>query len=233
MLCSQTEYDFDSACFCKEIISTGSFGPVCNKLTCDKAAFLMDYLEIGKKKYIDLIRLLLSDVQLPGYNRLATHLSLICLTNEIFSVEREHQVGIGISYSKLLTQTVNRILSTFGNELVGDLKIRISDGLNGSGCHRVYQQATHPDISTKSFILFGFKVISISDIENKLIWKNPLPNSPFSIRPVAILALKENEDNFQYLMDALINKESTQITENGLELTNGFSEVEIQRSQLN
>ena len=75
-------------------------------------------------------------------------------------------------------------------------------------------------------------MISISDIENKLIWKNHLPNSPFSIRPVAILALKENEDNIRYLMDTLINKESTQITENGLELTSGFCEVEIQRSQL-
>ena len=84
----------------------------------------------------------------------------------------------------------------------------------------------------KSFILFGFKVISISNIENKLIWKNLLPNSPFSIRPVAILALQENEDNIRYLLDTLINKESTQITENGLELTNGFCEVEIQRSQL-
>ena len=84
MLCSQAEYDFDSAKFCKEIIAKGSFGPVCNKLTCDKAAFLMDSLEIGKKKYIDLRRLLLSDVQLPGYNRLATHRSQICLTNDLF-----------------------------------------------------------------------------------------------------------------------------------------------------
>ena len=33
-------------------------------------------------------------------------------------------------------------------------------------------------------------------------------------------------------MDTLINKESTQITENGLELTSGFCAVEIQRSQL-
>ena len=117
-------------------------------------------------------------------------------------------------------------------DIASNLKIRISDGLDGSGCHRVYQQATHPEISTKSFILFGFKVISISDIENKLIWKNPLPNSPFSIRPVAILALQENEDNIRYLMDRLINRESTQIVEDGLELTSGICQVEIQRSQL-
>ncbi|KAI6650503.1 hypothetical protein LOD99_7554 [Oopsacas minuta] len=235
MLCSQTEYDFTTTKFCKEIIAKGSFGPVCNKLTCDKAAFLMDSLEIGKKKYIDLRRLLLSDVQLPGYNRLATHRSQICLTNDIFSVDREHRVGIAVSYKKLLTHTVNRILTASANEIPSasnPKRIRISDGLDGSGSHRVYQQATHPNISTKSFILFGFKVISISDTNNKLIWKNPLPNSPFSIRPVAILALQENEDNIRYLMDTLINKESTEITEKGLELTSGFCEVEIQRSQL-
>ncbi|KAI6646238.1 hypothetical protein LOD99_9380 [Oopsacas minuta] len=144
----------------------------------------MNSLEIGKKKYIDLRRLLLSDVQLPGYNRLATYRSQICLTNDIFSVDREHQVGIAVSYKKLLTHTVNRILTASANEIPSasnPKKIRISDGLEGSGSHPVYQQATHSNISTKSLILFGFKVISISDIDNKLIWKNPLPNSPFSI----------------------------------------------------
>ncbi|KAI6653932.1 hypothetical protein LOD99_3108 [Oopsacas minuta] len=214
MLCSQTEYDFTTTKFCKEIIAKGSFGPVCNKLTCDKAAFLMDSLEIGKKKYIDLRRLLLSDVQLPGYNRLATYRSQICLTNDIFSVDREHRVGIAVSYKKLLTHTVNRILTASANEIPSasnPKRIRISDGLDGSGSHRV---------------------ISISDTDNKLIWKNPLPNSSFSIRPVVILALQENEDNIRYLMDTLINKESTEITEKGLELTSGFCEVEIQRSQL-
>ncbi|KAI6661839.1 hypothetical protein LOD99_9791 [Oopsacas minuta] len=205
MLCSQTEYDFTTTKFCKEIIAKGSFGQICNKLTCDKAAFLMDSLEIGKKKYIDLRCLLLSDVSF--------------------------QVGIAVSYKKLLTHTVNRILTASANEIPSasnPKKIRISDGLDGSGSHPVYQQATHSNISTKSFILFGFKVISISDIDNKQIWKNPLPNSPFSIRPVAILALQENEDNIRYLMDTLINKESTEITEKGLELTSGFCEVEIQ-----
>ena len=234
MLCSQAEYDFTSAKFCKDIIAKGSFGSVCNKMNCDKAAFLMDSLEIGKKKYIDLRRLLLTDgLQLPGYNRLATHRFQICLTSDMFSIDREHPVGIGVSYYKLLTHTLNRILTVSGNEVSGStLKIRISDGLDGSGCHRVYQQVTHPNVSTKSFILFGFKVISISTTENKIIWKNPLPNSPFSIRPVAILALQENEDNIKYLMETLINKESTHITEQGVELTCGLGKVEIQRSQL-
>ena len=96
--------------------------------------------------------------------------------NDIFPVNRDHQVGIDESYKKLLTHTVKIILTASDIDIASNLKIQISDGLDGSGSNRVYQQATHPEISTKSFILFGFKVISISDIENKLIWKNPLPN---------------------------------------------------------
>ena len=43
----------------------------------------------------------------------------------------------------------------------------MSDGLDGSGCHRVYQQAgPNPDLSTKNFILFGFKVNSIFSKED-------------------------------------------------------------------
>ncbi|KAI6648338.1 hypothetical protein LOD99_12147 [Oopsacas minuta] len=143
--------------------------------------------------------------------------------------------GLTENTLKDLLNAVNRILTASANEIPSTSnpkKIRISDGLDGSCSHPVYQQATHSNISTKSFILFEFKVISIFDIDFKLIWKNPLPNSPFSIRPVAILALQENEDNIRYLMDTLINKESTKITEKGLELTSGFCEVEIQRSQL-
>ncbi|KAI6647528.1 hypothetical protein LOD99_8794 [Oopsacas minuta] len=162
MLCSQTEYDFTTTKFCKEIIAKGSFGPVCNKLTCDQSAFLMDSLEIGKKKYIDLRCLLLSDVQLPGYNRLATHRSQICLTNDIFSVDREHRVGIAVSYKKLLTHTVNRILTASANEIPSasnPKKMRISDGLDGSGSHRVHKQAAHPNISTNVLFYSGLSLI--------------------------------------------------------------------------
>ena len=138
-----------------------------------------------------------------SYNR-----SQISLTNDIFSADREHRVGIAVSYKKLLTCTVNRILTASANEILSasnPKKIRIADGLDGSGYHRVYQQATHPNIST-SFILFGFKVTSISD--------KPSSKYPISIRSVAILALQVNEDNIRYLMDTLINNEFTEITEN-------------------
>ncbi|KAI6660554.1 hypothetical protein LOD99_14138 [Oopsacas minuta] len=210
MLYSQTEYDFTTTKFCKEIIAMESFGPVCNKLTSDKAAFLMDSLEIGKKKYIDLRRLLLSDVQLPGYNRLATHRSQICLTSDIFSVDREHRVGIAVSYKKLLTHTVNRILTASANEIP-----------SASNPKRYEFQMDLTVLALTQFISRRLTPI----YQQKILFYSDL-------RLVAILALQENEDNIRYLMDTLINKESTEITVKGLELTSGFCEVEIQRSQL-
>ncbi|KAI6647405.1 hypothetical protein LOD99_12401 [Oopsacas minuta] len=151
-------------------------------------------------------------------------------------VEREYPVGIGISYHTLLTHTVNRIIST-NTPIDSDdqpLKIRISDGLDGSGSHRVYQQATsHPDLTTKDFLLFGFKVLSITNHQGKLLWKNSVPNSPFSIRPITILALQENLENVGFLMSIMVNKETEYIENDGLNLINGITaSVQILRSQI-
>ena len=74
-------------------------------------------------------------------------------------------------------------------------------------------------------------MITISNAQDEL-WKNAVPNSPFPIRPDTILALQENEQDIWFLMDTLINEESTYIEANGLELTNGSAKVEILRSQL-
>ena len=114
------------------------------------------------------------------------------------------------------------------------LKVRVSDGLDGSGSHRVYQQAVpHPDITTKNFIIFGFKVLTISDKNNNTVWKNSVPNSPFSIRPVTILALPENQENVSFLMKAMINTETADMEDNGLELMSGIHDsVEVIRSQV-
>ena len=50
------------------------------------------------------------------------------------------------------------------------INVNIVDGLDGSGCHRVYNQLQdHPDISTKTFLLFDFIIISIKDTANEII----------------------------------------------------------------
>ena len=45
-----------------------------------------------------------------------------------------------------------------------------------------------PDIGSKNFILFAFKLLAIHDSAKKLIWDNEMPNSQFQIRPVTLLA---------------------------------------------
>ena len=135
----------------------------------------------------------------------------------------------------MLTQTINRIVLNISIHGSGQpLKVSISDGLDGSGSHRVYQQVTsHPDVSTNFFYLFGFKVMNISDNHNNTLWKNSLPNSPFSIRPITILAPPENKENVSFLMKRMINKETADIEANGLDLINcHHASVVILRSQL-
>ena len=134
-LYSLEEHDNSTANVIKEIINTGKFGQLNNKLSLDASAFLMDSLEIGKSKYIDLRRVLLAEsINLPGYNRVALHRSQICLADDIHLVERDYPIGIGISYKKLLTHTINRIVLNISiHDSEQPLKVRISDGLDGSG----------------------------------------------------------------------------------------------------
>ena len=140
-LYSLEEHDNSTANVIKEIINTGNFGQLNNKLSLDASAFLMDSLEIGKSKYIDLRRVLLAEsINFPGYHQVAFHPGQICLADDIHLVERDYPIGVGISNKKLLTHTINRIaLNIFIYDSEQRLKVRISDGLDGSGSHRVYQ----------------------------------------------------------------------------------------------
>ena len=108
------------------------------------------------------------------------------------------------------------------------LKLRIADGLDGSGCHTIYNQM-NTNTTTKNFILFCFKPISISTSSNRLVWQNKYPNSPFSQRPVFLCAARECEKNIRLFMEDLINPETEQL-QNGISLKNGAVNVEIIRS---
>lgn len=101
---------------------------------------------------------------IPGNIRLATIRSNISLANDIFIVSRDHPIGIAISYQKMISHTVKCLLSTIKrDEIDFNIKIRISDILDGSGCHRNYPQQMHSNISAKIFILYGFKILTITN----------------------------------------------------------------------
>ena len=57
--------------------------------------------------------------------------------------------------------------------------ITVVDGLDGSGSHRLYNQLQeHPDISTKTFLLFCFRIVSIKDSANNSPLKKPVWGIP-------------------------------------------------------
>ena len=87
----------------------------------------------------------------------------------------------------------------------------------------------HPDISTKTFLLFVFRIISIKDTANEIIWKKPVLNSPFAIRPLSLLAVPENEDNVCFLMES-INVETEYLQTHGFQLPQGQCNVKIERA---
>ena len=61
LLCSNEDLDFSSANVCEEIINKGNYTHIYPQLSLDKSAFLIDSLAIGKFKYLELRRTLLSD----------------------------------------------------------------------------------------------------------------------------------------------------------------------------
>ena len=77
------------------------------------------------------------------------------------------------------------------------LTIKIADGFDGSGCHQIYNQYEfNPTFSTKNYILFAFKLLSIMDSDNSKVWINNIPNSQFG-------AQKESISNVKFIMERL------------------------------
>ena len=233
---SNQNHDQNTSTFCKEIILTCSFGKTGRPISIEKATFLLDQLDIGKQKYIDLRRLLkVDDILFPAYRDVALYRADITLANELqfFCNSDQVTIGVCISYHMLLKQTVSRLLSILP-ELENDqfpLTMRISDGLDGSGSHQVYNQLqTSTNPSSKNFLLFAFKILSITDKSSIEVWSNAIPNSHFQIRPVALIAMKESEENVKYLMDTNINPETTMIEEDSINLLQGQVRVKVIRS---
>ncbi|KAI6659651.1 hypothetical protein LOD99_14574 [Oopsacas minuta] len=99
------------------------------------------------------------------------------------------------------------------------LRIKISDGLDGSDCHQTYnQQSNNSVLSTNTLILFGFKAISITGTLGNDVFYNSSPNSPFCFRPVALIALKEEHSNIKLIMNTIVNPQTDHIIQDGLSL---------------
>ena len=180
---SNETHDQSISYFCEEVSTTGTFGNTVQRVSIEKSTFLLDHLGIEKLKYIDLKRLLEEDnVILPAYKDVAVYRSEIILGNVIQYYTRNSEqviIGVIISYHLLLKQTVLRLFSTLTNlnSFQFPLTLRISDCLDGSGSHQIYNQlSTITNLQSKNFLLFAFKLLSIKDHLDCEVWVNTIPN---------------------------------------------------------
>ena len=111
-------------------------------------------------KYTNLKRLK-GDVKLPSYKLVSQYRKEITLINELEIIRDTEGMSIGtcVSYHSILGLTIQRLLLTL-DPVSHSLKVKISDGIDGSESHQIYnQQSNNPGLSTQTFILFGFKVL--------------------------------------------------------------------------
>ena len=164
------EYDTRQVAKVSKLIVTdnfpGDFGKVVKKdVDVDKSLFLLDMLEIGKRKYTKLRQHLLSIyIQFPAYQKLVDRRNSIILRSSIKLYPNVLEpIGACVSYAQFVEHTFTRILSTISRPLVEDfpLSYQIVDGLDGSGSHTIYNQQ-NANTSTKSLIFFASNPFSSS-----------------------------------------------------------------------
>ena len=97
--------------------------------------------------------------------------------------------------------------------------------------NRIYNQISkNPNFTTKNFLLFAFKILSIKDRNSTTLWYNKLPNSPFTTQPVSLLAKNESIDTVEFLMKEFINPPTVQLEKDGMELSGGHCIVKVRRT---
>ena len=213
----------------------GQFGEILKQnLEVNKAVFLIDFLEIARRKYTQLRHhLLSSDICFPAYHKVVEQRNNIILRTDIQMYPNSvTPVGVYVPYAQYVRHTFCRIMLTVPPPKAQDfpLQFQIADGLDGSGSHTVYNQS-NTNTDTKSFILFCFKPIQITSFSGREIWKNTCPNSPFTQRPIFLLAAKESQVNIKQFMSDLINPDTDLMKSEGFILeSNEQVRVDIVRS---
>ena len=152
-----------------------------------------------------------SEVQFPAYYKVVTHRNNILLRPYLRCYPNPTApVGIHVPYATFVQHTFNRLMTTLTPPLAEDfpLNMRIADGLDSSGSHRVYNQHNTSTV-TKSFILFCFNRLQLQLLRKR--WKDYTPNSPYWQRPIFFFAAKENENNIREFRTEIINPDTDEM----------------------
>ena len=144
------------------------------------------------------------DFIIPTYDKISAYRHQLVPSSEIGIVKYiGYPVGVTMKYHEILSITTERLVESIGPIDISHypLTIDLVDGLDGSGIYNVYNQInTNLDFSTKSFILFAFKILKVTNMKGEKLWTDDTPNSPFVTRPIALISMKENHKNVNFLM---------------------------------
>ena len=137
---------------------------------------------------------------LPGWKDLRSEQKEI--TPTVYH-QQEPNIGVKYDYVEALKITFSRTLETI-EELPptgSTLKIRIKDGVDGSGSHSIYHQVNNAN--THNMIMYMFCLLDIVNTQtSSVIFSEKVSNSPHSMRPIFITMGKETLSNLANVKEA-------------------------------
>ena len=173
------------------------------KLTYEQVTNLQQGLKLGKSGY-QLLK-----VSLPNSNEILPSWKDLRTEQYKFTPPVIHQtdpiIGVKYNYNEAIKKTIERTLDTVDAINLppsgSTLKVRIKDGVDGSGSHSIYNQLNNAD--THNMILYMFCILDIIDVQtNSMVFIEQQPNSPDAMRPLFIMMGKESLANLESVKDA-------------------------------
>ena len=105
--------------------------------------------------------------------------------------------GVQVDYKSLVEQTIEAHVLQVENDhdmplsCLDKIEVGLKDGCDGAGSQTVMKSKDALDSAPNMFV-YGIIPLYIK-INDNMIWKNPIPNSPECLRPVYLV--REKEDN--------------------------------------
>ena len=105
MMVLNDEKDYTVSNICKEIVVTNTFGSTKREIKHSSFSFLLDFLYLGRRKYVEFRRFMkLEDVTLTSYTKLTLFRSQVNLLDELkfLTISLNQPLGDTVPYSDIL-----------------------------------------------------------------------------------------------------------------------------------
>lgn len=154
-----------------------------------QASSLQQELMLGRGKYQALKRSLKTFVTLPSWKKLRRWQKSV--TPDI--KDDTLQTGVRVKYEEAITTTLESIATSLGAPWSSSITVLAKDGGDGSGNHAMYHQLAN--VNTHNIYIYMFSVLRVVDtVSDNVLYTNPAPNSPDTMRPLLILLGKEDDE---------------------------------------